>query len=119
MKRMKFNLVIGSIISALALSSCAKDFSLNSTKQICIDYLNAGPLSGLNTRHSGRKAELEKRGVTTCGPYEAEAEAEKKRKSAAQGDAWKNLSKTLKDAQKSLGCSQWTFNKYGVKQCLN
>ena len=58
MKRMKFNLVIGSIISALALSSCAKDFSLNSTKQICIDYLNAGPLSGLNTRHSGRKAEL-------------------------------------------------------------
>ena len=71
------------------LSACAKDFSLSSTKQICIDYLNRGALSGLNPRHDVRKAELEKRGVSTCAPYEAEAQAIKTRVGVDTGETLK------------------------------
>ena len=101
------------------LSACAKDFSLSSTKQICIDYLNQGAVSGLNPRHDARKAELEKRGVSTCAPYEAEAQATKSGVAADTGETFRNLSKTLRAAQRNLGCTQWTVNRYGQKQCLN
>ena len=117
-KMKKLNLITVSIISTFTLSACARDYSLRSTKQLCIDYLNRASLHAI-IGNDPRRAELEKREVSSCGPYEAEAQATKSRVGADTGETFRNLRKPLRVAQRNLGCTQWTVNRYGQKQCLN
>ena len=113
----KFNLVISFIVSTLVLTSCVRDYSMLSTKKLCIGYINAGPLS---VSQGARKAELNKRDVTNCGRYEAEAEAEAENiRTRGEPDVWEKLERGLKNAQENLKCTRWTFSNSGVKQCLN
>ena len=115
----KLGWVVSFILFTLALTSCAKDVSLYSTQKLCVDYLNAGPLASINGSHGARKAELDKRGVTNCGPYEAAAEAEKARQRGVS-NPWDKLEKGLRNVQKNLPkCTRYSFSKNGVKQCHN
>jgi hypothetical protein len=113
---LKFNLVVGVIITTLSLSSCTTDYGLYSTKKLCIDYLNSGPLSLTKER---KMAEIESRGVSTCAPYEAEAQIIKESNSVDTGNDFKKLSDILREAAESRKCTRWTFHENGTKQCVN
>ena len=69
-----FYLAICPIVLGLVLTLCSSDYSMHSSQKLCVSYLNAGPLSAYQW---AKKAELEKRDITTCAPYEAEAERKK------------------------------------------
>ena len=118
---LKTFLVFSPLILLPVLTSCSSEkYKMYSTEKLCVGYLNNPPY---NLYQSARKAELDKRGVTTCTPYETKA-AQIKRLEQQQlmqdYNNWKTLEKGVRDIERNRPkCTAFTFSKAGVKQCLN